>query len=162
IPVAPVTGSNGKTTSVRPLAAMAMAHGWHTANSRTDGLHVDGALVEPGDYSGPGGARAPRRDRRAHAAVRETARGALRRRAQAAVLETARGGLLRGGLGVARADVALVTNLSPDHFGEYGIHDLDGLAEVKLTVARAVRDATLVLNADDPVLRRHAAALDQA
>src|SRR5690606_17767613 len=146
IPVALVTGSNGKTTSVRLLAAMAMAHGWHTANSCTDGLYVDGALVEPGDYSGPGGARALLRDRRA----------------QAAVLETARGGLLRRGLGVARADVALVTNVSPDHFGEYGIHDLDGLAEVKLTVARAVRDATLVLNADDPVLRRHAAALDQA
>ena len=141
IPVALVTGSNGKTTSVRLLTAIAMAHGWHTANSCTDGLYLDAALIEDGDYSGPGGARALLRDRRV----------------QAAVLETARGGLLRRGLGVERADVALVTNVSPDHFGEYGIHDLDGLAEVKLTVARAIDGGTLVLNADNALLRAHAA-----
>src|SRR5690606_19819057 len=135
IPAALVTCSNGNTTSVPPRSAMAMAHGRPTANRRTDPPYADGPRAAPGAYHGPGGARALLRDRRA----------------QAAVLETARGGLLRRGLGVARADVALVTNLSPDHFGEYGIHDLDGLAEVKLTVARAVRDATLVLNADDPV-----------
>ncbi|MEN1940198.1 Mur ligase family protein [Luteimonas sp. MJ174] len=145
IPVALVTGSNGKTTTVRLLTAMAIAHGWHTANSCTDGIYLDGALIEDGDYSGPGGARALLRNRQA----------------QAAILETARGGLLRRGLGVERADVALVTNVSPDHFGEYGIHDLDGLAEVKLTVARAIGTAgTLVLNADNQLLRRHAAHLD--
>src|SRR5690606_9358926 len=141
IPVALVTGSNGKTTSVRLLTAIAMAHGWHTANSCTDGLYIDGALIEDGDWSGPGGARALLRDRRA----------------EAAILETARGGLLRRGLGVERADVALVTNVSPDHFGEYGIHDLDGLAEVKLTVARAIdAEGIVVLNADNGLLRRHA------
>src|SRR5690554_3276518 len=145
IPVALVTGSNGKTTTVRLLTAIAMAHGWHTANSCTDGLYLDGALIEDGDWSGPGGAR-----------------GLLRnRQAQAAILETARGGLLRRGLGVQHADVALVTNVSPDHFGEYGIHDLDALAQVKLTVARAIdADGTLVLNADSAPLRRHAEGLD--
>ncbi|MGY0650908.1 Mur ligase family protein [Luteimonas sp. A537] len=147
IPVALVTGSNGKTTTVRLLTAMAIANGWHTANSCTDGIYLDGALIEDGDYSGPGGARALLRNRQA----------------QAAILETARGGLLRRGLGVAHADVAVVTNVSPDHFGEYGIHDLDGLAEVKLTVARAIDGAgTLVLNADNDPLRRHAAGLDAA
>lgn len=141
IPVALVTGSNGKTTSVRLLTAIAMAHGWRTANSCTDGLYLDGWLIEEGDYSGPGGARALLRHRQA----------------QAAILETARGGMLRRGLGVERADVALVTNVSPDHFGEYGIHDLDGLAQVKLTVARAIAaDGTVVLNADNALLRRHA------
>ena len=141
IPVALVTGSNGKTTTVRLLTAIAMAHGWRTANSCTDGLYIDGALIEDGDWSGPGGARALLRDRRA----------------EAAILETARGGLLRRGLGVERADVALVTNVSPDHFGEYGIHDLDGLAEVKLTVARAIdADGIVVLNADNALLRNHA------
>ena len=141
IPVALVTGSNGKTTSVRMLAAIAMAHGWHTANSCTDGLYLDARLIEDGDYSGPGGARALLR----HPG------------AEAAILETARGGLLRRGLGVERADVALVTNVSPDHFGEYGIHDLDGLAQVKLTVARAIAaDGTVVLNADNALLRAHA------
>lgn len=145
IPLALVTGSNGKTTTVRLLTAIAIAHGWHTANSCTDGIYLDGALIEGGDYSGPGGARSLLRNRRA----------------QAAVLETARGGLLRRGLGVERANVALVTNVSPDHFGEYGIHDLDGLAEVKLTVARAI-DASgmLGLNADNELLRRHAAGVD--
>ncbi|MGO1719651.1 MAG: glutamate ligase domain-containing protein, partial [Luteimonas sp.] len=83
------------------------------------------------------------------------------RQAQAAILETARGGLLRRGLGVERADMAVVTNVSPDHFGEYGIHDLDALAQVKLTVARAIdADGTLALNADNALLRRHAGLVD--
>ncbi|WP_132998883.1 Mur ligase family protein [Luteimonas arsenica] len=145
IPVALVTGSNGKTTTVRLLTAIAIAHGWHTANSCTDGIYLDGAMIEDGDYSGPGGARALLRNRQA----------------EAAILETARGGLLRRGLGVERADVAIVTNVSPDHFGEYGIHDLDGLAQVKLTVARAIdADGMLVLNADNELLRRHAGGID--
>lgn len=58
---------------------------------------------------------------------------------EAGVLETARGGLLRRGVAVRDADVALVTNVSADHFGEYGIHDLDALAEVKLLVAKPWR-----------------------
>ena len=75
-------------------------------------------------------------------------------RARAAVLETARGGLLRRGLAMFEADVAVVTNVAADHFGDYGIHDLEALAEVKLVVARAVRSTgTLVLNADDDTLR---------
>jgi UDP-N-acetylmuramyl tripeptide synthase len=54
----------------------------------------------------------------------------------------------------------VVTNISPDHFGEYGIHDLDDLAQVKLTVARALApDGLLVLNADDPLLLRRGAEL---
>ncbi len=142
IPIALVTGSNGKTTTVRLLAAMARAHGWHTAHSCTDGLYLDGELLEGGDYSGPAGARTLLRDPRT----------------EAAVLETARGGMLRRGLAVRHANVAVVTNVSPDHFGEYGIHDLVDLAQVKLTVARAIGDdGTLVLNADDEQLQRQSA-----
>ena len=134
IPTALVTGSNGKTTTVRLLAAMCRAHGWPPAYSSTDGVYLDGEALEAGDFSGPAGART---------ALRQP-------RAQAAILETARGGLLRRGLALCRADVAVVTNISVDHFGEYGIHDLDDLATVKLTVARAVADGgLLVLNADD-------------
>src|SRR6185312_7572714 len=103
VPVALVTGSNGKTTTVRLLSAMAQAHGWRTGHSCTDGVFVDGRAIEAGDYSGPAGVRA-------------------------AILETARGGLLRRGLAVQQAQVAVVTNVSDDHFGEYGIHDLAGLA----------------------------------
>ena len=144
IPTALVTGSNGKTTTVRLLAAMTRAHGWRTAHSCTDGVYFDGNALEAGDFSGPTGART-----------------ALRQgQAQAAILETARGGMLRRGLAVAHADAAIVTNIAADHFGEYGIHDLDDLASVKLVVARAIDDqGLLVLNADDPVLVRQSKAL---
>ena len=143
IPKAVVTGSNGKTTTVRLLAAMLRAHGLHTGYSSTDGLFIDGERVEAGDYSGPVGARTVLRDARVDAAV----------------LETARGGLLRRGLVASNARVAVVTNISPDHFGEYGIHTLDHLASVKLVVAKALAaDGLLVLNADDPLLVRHADA----
>ncbi len=143
IPTALVTGSNGKTTTVRLLAAMLRAHGLRTAHSCTDGLFVGAAgdmleRLESGDYSGPAGARQILR----------------REDVEAAVLETARGGMLRRGLALERADVAVVTNISADHFGEYGIHTVEDLASVKLTVARAVAgDGWLVLNADDPLLR---------
>lgn len=145
VPTALVTGSNGKTTTVRLLAAILTAHGLRTGFSCTDGVFVEDRALSAGDYSGPAGARAVLR----HAEV------------EAAVLETARGGLLRRGLAIARADVAIVTNISDDHFGEYGIDDLDGLTETKLVVARALDSrGTLVLNADDAQLRAHAQRLD--
>ncbi|MGV8942554.1 Mur ligase family protein [Thermomonas sp.] len=144
IPKAVVTGSNGKTTSVRLLAAMLRAHRLTPGYSSTDGLMVDGVCIDAGDYSGPVGARTVLR----HPQV------------QAAVLETARGGLLRRGLVARDARVALVTNVSADHFGEYGIHTLDDIASVKLTVAKSLADdGVLVINADDPVLMRGAEAL---
>lgn len=144
VPKAVVTGSNGKTTSVRLLATMLRAHGLRSGYSSTDGLFVDGERIEAGDYSGPVGART---------VLRQPS-------VQAAVLESARGGLLRRGLVANDARVALVTNVAADHFGEYGIHSLDDLAQVKLVVARALAaDGTLVLNADDPTLVRDAPAL---
>ena len=143
IPTALVTGSNGKTTTVRlvaaccvrpacaPATAAPTACSWTTSGSR--------AATTPG----PAGARPVLRDPRV----------------EAAVLETARGGILRRGLAVARADAAVVTNVSADHFGEYGIHDLDALADVKLTVGAAVAPrGLLVLNADDATLRAKARA----
>ena len=144
IPKAVVTGSNGKTTTVRLLAAMLRAHGLRSGYSSTDGLVVDGQRIDAGDYSGPVGARTVLR----HPQV------------QAAVLETARGGLLRRGLVVDDARVAVVTNVSADHFGEYGIHTLDDIAAVKLVVAKALAaDGVLVLNADDAQLVQRAAAM---
>ena len=137
VPTALVTGSNGKTTTVRLLAACARAHGWRAGFSCTDGVFVDGEALARGDYSGPAGTRLVLRDARV----------------EAAALETARGGILRRGIAVSRAHVAVVTNVSSDHFGEYGIDDLDGLADAKLTVAAVVGDdGLLVLNADDALL----------
>jgi cyanophycin synthetase len=138
IPTAIVTGSNGKTTTVRLIAACARAHGWRAGYNCTDGVFIGDEAVVTGDYSGPAGARMVMRDRRT----------------EAAVLETARGGILRRGLAVAHADTAVVTNVSSDHFGEYGIDDLAGLADVKLSVGAVVAaDGCLILNADDSLLR---------
>lgn len=143
IPKAGVTGSNGKTTTVRLLAAMLRSYGLRTGHSSTDGLVVDGECIEAGDYSGPVGARTVLRHPRV----------------QAAVLELARGGLLRRGMSASQLRVAVVTNISADHFGEYGIHTLDDIAAVKLVVAKALApDGVLVLNADDASLVRHAAS----
>jgi cyanophycin synthetase len=84
------------------------------------------------------------------------------RRAQAAIVETARGGILRRGIALSQAQVALVTNVSPDHFGEYGIDDLAALADVKLSVASLVPPGgLLVLNADDAQLVGKAPGLTQ-
>ena len=147
IPVALVTGSNGKTTTVRLIAAMLRAAHRRTGFSCTDGLFVEGEPIEAGDYSGPVGARTVLR----------------RPDIDAAVLETARGGLLRRGLALQRADVAVVTNVSADHFGEYGVHSVADLVNVKLAVARALDAAgTLVLNADVEGLRRAAALFPES
>lgn len=137
VPVALVTGSNGKTTTTRVLSAMLRAAGLVTGHSSTDGVWVDGACVAAGDYSGPMGARLVLRDRRV----------------QGAVLETARGAMLRRGLATTRAQAAIVTRVAADHLGEYGVHDLETLGRVKLLVARAVvPGGRLVLNADDETL----------
>ena len=137
IPIVLVTGSNGKTTVVRMVAAMARAAGHTVGYTCTDGVWIGGAQVESGDYSGPAGARR----------VLQDATVTL------AVLETARGGMLRRGLAVQYANVAAIVTLSADHFGTYGITDLAALADVKMIVARAVEErGTLIYNADIPEL----------
>ena len=135
IPVISVTGTNGKTTTVRLLAHILRTAGRSVAYSSTDGVYRDdGELVEPGDYSGFGGAEM-----------------ALAQHPDVAVLETARGGILLRGVGVARNDVAVVTNVSADHLGLHGIRTVDQLAEVKSTITRITDpDGWDVLNADDP------------
>jgi UDP-N-acetylmuramyl tripeptide synthase len=141
IPTAMVTGSNGKTTTVRLLAACARANGWRAGYNCTDGVFLDDEALAVGDYSGPAGARM---------VLRES-------RAQAAILETARGGILRRGIAESHADAAIITNVSSDHFGEYGIDDLEGLAEVKFAVASVLAPrGSLVLYADDAKLRARA------
>ncbi len=137
VPCALVTGSNGKTTTARLIAATAAAAGLVPGLCCTEGVFVGDLAISRGDYAGPDGARRILR----HPDV------------EAAILETARGGILRRGLALQRADVAVVTNISADHLGEYGVDDAQDLAATKLVVAHAVRGAgTLVLNADDPVL----------
>lgn len=144
IPVALVTGSNGKTTTTRLIVAMLKAAGHRVGYCCSDGVFIDDIAVEHGDWSGPLGARRVLRDPSVTAAV----------------LETARGGLLRRGLVVPRANVAVVTNIAADHLGEFGIHTIEELASVKLGLAAALGDhGTMVLNADDAILMNAAGSV---
>lgn len=134
IPVGLVTGTNGKSTTVRMAASIIRSAGLRAGLTSTDWIRVGEKVLDDGDYSGPGGARTLMR----HPDT------------EIAVLEVARGGLLRRGLGVERARAALVTNIAADHLGEYGINTVEELAEAKFIVRRALKgDAALILNADD-------------
>ena len=146
IPVVIVTGTNGKSTTVRLMGAMVEAAGLTPGVSSTDWIRVGEDVLDTGDYSGPGGARAILRDPRTDVAV----------------LETARGGMLRRGLGVERADAAAVLNVAEDHLGEWGVGDLQGLVEGKFVVAKAVAgNGRLILNADEAPVRAQGRMLDK-
>lgn len=135
IPVVAVTGTNGKTTTSRMVAHIGRTAGLRVGWSSTDGIYVDGELIEAGDYSGPSGAGTVL----AQPGV------------QLAVTETARGGILRRGIGVTHNDVSVVTNISADHLGLGGIETVDQLAEVKAVVTRITRArGWCVVNGDDP------------
>ncbi|HEX7210197.1 MAG TPA: Mur ligase family protein [Propionibacteriaceae bacterium] len=135
IPVVAITGTNGKTTTARMIGHIARQAGRLVGWSSTDGVYIDGRLVEAGDFSGPSGAGRVLR----HPGV------------ELAVTETARGGILRRGVGVAYNDVSVVTNISADHLGLGGIDTLDQLAEVKAVITKITKPGGwCVLNADDP------------
>jgi cyanophycin synthetase len=135
VPVVAITGTNGKSTTTRLIAHIAREAGRRVGMTNSDGIYVRDELVEPGDWTGFGGAG------------RVLAEPGL----QLAVLETARGGILLRGIGYPANDVAVVTNVSADHLGLQGIDTLDELAEVKATVVRITRrSGWAVLNADDP------------
>lgn len=144
IPLALVTGTNGKSTTVRMVAAMMQAAGLRGGLTSTDFIRVGDQLIGEGDYSGTGGARMLLR----HPYV------------ETAVLEVARGGLLRRGLAVDRADAALITNVAADHLGEYGINNVAELTMAKFIVHRALDpQSPLILNADDAGLVAYEASL---
>ena len=119
---------------MRLAASILAAAGLRAGITSTDYIRVGEEILDKGDYSGPGGARTLLRHPQS----------------EAVVLEVARGGLLRRGIGVERADGALVTNVAADHLGEYGINSVAEMAEAKFIVRRALSaDAPLILNADD-------------
>lgn len=137
IPVAVVTGTNGKSTTVRLAAAIGGAANKCVGLSSSDWVRVGDEILDEGDYSGPAGARLAVRDPRV----------------EIAIIETARGGLMRRGLPVPSADVCLLTNIAADHLGTYGIMDVAALADAKFQLSEGVRpNGRLVLNADDPEL----------
>jgi cyanophycin synthetase len=134
IPIAAITGTNGKTTTARMLAHIMKLAGHTVGLASTDGVYIDGRLSVDGDMTGPMSAQMVLRDPTVDAAV----------------LETARGGLLRRGLGYRESNVSACLNVSADHLGLRGIDTVEQLAEVKRVVVEVATDVA-VLNADDPL-----------
>ena len=132
IPIAAVTGTNGKTTTSRMLAHILKMQGSTVGFTSTDGVYIDGQLSVPGDMTGPVSAKMILRDPSVDAAV----------------MEVARGGMLRGGLGFQECNVSACLNVSSDHLGLKGINTLEQLAEIKRVPIEIAKDAA-VLNADD-------------
>ena len=140
IPVISISGTNGKSTVTRMIAHVLGRAGRRVGFTTSDGIAVDGRMIEPGDWTGPGGAAAilGRSD------------------VEVAVLETARGGILLKGVGYASNEASVLTNVSADHLDLQGIHTLPELAAAKATICRITKpDGWVVLNADD----RHVAAV---
>jgi cyanophycin synthetase len=135
VPVVSITGTNGKSTVTRLTTHILVRAKRRVGTTTSDGVLVNERMVEPGDWTGPGGA------------WQILGRSDL----DVAVLETARGGLVLRGMGYESNEVGVVTNVSSDHLDLQGIHTLPELAEVKSTVARVTKpDGWCVLNADDP------------
>ncbi|HEX5740858.1 MAG TPA: cyanophycin synthetase [Pilimelia sp.] len=142
VPTVAVTGTNGKTTVTRLTAHLLAGDGLCVGAATSDGVYVGGRLIQRADATGPRSARLVLDDPTV----------------EAAVLETARGGIVRRGLGYDRSDVGVITNITGDHLGQDGLESLADIADVKALVAEQVRGGgTLVLNADDPRVRRLAA-----
>ncbi|MCP4298962.1 MAG: cyanophycin synthetase [Gammaproteobacteria bacterium] len=134
IPIAAVTGTNGKTTTSRMLSHILKMSGRTVGLTSTDGVYIDGKLSVPGDMTGPVSAQMILRDPSVDAAV----------------METARGGMLRSGLGFQECNVAGCLNVTADHLGLRGMNTVEDLAEVKRVPIEIATDAA-VLNADDPL-----------
>ena len=135
VPIAALTGTNGKTTTARMLAHITKMAGYTPGLTTTDGVYIDGQRTVEGDMTGPVSARMVLSDPQIDIAV----------------LETARGGLLRAGMGVTKVNVGAVLNVQSDHLGLKGIDTLEQLAEVKRIVIEVATDCA-VLNADDPLV----------
>jgi cyanophycin synthetase len=145
VPVAMITGTNGKTTTTRLSAAIGKAAGLMAGLTSTDLVRVGDDILDRGDYSGPGGGRMLLRDQRL----------------EIAYLEVARGGILRRGLPLRQARAAIVTNVAADHLGQFGINTVSELAVAKFAVHRTLAsDGVLVLNADDDYVVTEAARTD--
>ncbi len=143
VPIACVTGTNGKTTTARMLAHIAKMAGYTPGLTTTDGVYIDGQRTVEGDMTGPVATRMVLADPKIDMAV----------------LEVARGGLLRAGMGVPFVNVGAVLNVKSDHLGMKGINTLEELAEVKRIVVEVARDCA-VLNADDDNVIRMSAHTD--
>jgi UDP-N-acetylmuramyl tripeptide synthase len=134
IPIIAISGSNGKTTSTRLIAHILKTAGHCVGYTTSDGIYIDGELIDEGDTTGPTSAQIVLRNKKIDVAV----------------LETARGGIVRAGLGFDQCDLALLTNVQGDHLGISDIDTIDELNQVKAVIIKALKqDGTSILNADN-------------
>lgn len=137
IPVISVTGTNGKTTTVRMIAHILKVYGFKVGMTTSGGIFINDRCVMKGDTTGPASAKVVMTDKNT----------------EVAVLETARGGIIRSGLGYDLSDIGVLTNITEDHLGVDGVYTLEDLLYVKSLVVEAVKtNGYVVLNADDPLV----------
>ena len=137
IPIVAVTGTNGKTTTTRLIAHMVKMMGHNVGYTTSDGVYIQNHMLDRGDCTGPASAEFVLKDPTIDFAV----------------LETARGGLLRAGLGFTNCDIAIVTNIAPDHLGLRGINTVEQMARLKGVLPETVYpDGYAILNADDELV----------
>jgi len=134
VPIVAVTGTNGKTTTVRLISHILKMDGKGVGIACTDGLFRGNDLLKEGDFSGPQGTKFVLREKNIDHAV----------------LEVARGGILRRGLGFDESDVGVFLNVTRDHLGEGHIDTIEDLARLKGIVVETVKPSgKAVLNAED-------------
>jgi cyanophycin synthetase len=134
VPIVSISGTNGKTTTTRLTAHILREAGKRVGFTTSDGIVVGTTMVEQGDWTGFGGARAI----------------LTRDDVDLAVLETARGGIILRGIGYESNEASVLTNVTSDHLDLQGIHTLPELTEVKATIARITKPSGwVILNADD-------------
>ncbi len=134
IPIVSVTGTNGKTSTVRMLSKIMSSRYKNVGMTSSDGIWIGDQKIDSGDTSGPVSAAKVLNDPHVDCAV----------------LEVARGGLFRGGLAYDWSDVGIITNIRADHIGQDGVEDMEDLIRIKSLVVERVREnGTIILNADD-------------
>ncbi|MDF2881924.1 MAG: mur ligase middle domain protein [Clostridiaceae bacterium] len=138
IPIISVTGTNGKTTTVRLINYIMNELGYNTAMTSTAGIFIGNVKLKNGDTTGF-----------------LSARDVLTNlQSEAAVLETARGGILRNGLGYEKASVGVITSVSEDHIGKMGIKDLNDLANTKSVILHDVNtNGRIIVKAQSEIMK---------
>lgn len=137
IPLVGVTGSSGKTTSIRLLTHLVASTGKRVGVASSDGLQFGSRFVKSkvGDHIGG-----------SHGVL-------FHPWTEIAICEVSTECILREGIGFDRCQVGVVTNVSRDQLGMCYIDTLEQMAKVKRCIVDIVLPTgTAVLNADDALV----------